>query len=233
MSKKSLFPIGGSLLIYPPFADPTWPYVSLPTLKAYLGRRGILVTVRDLNIEAFSVLTAKSTIDEWQRQLSVRFQALNGRDSLILSEQMEYRRVAEALPLFQDFTALMTVMRDERSFYDRAAYSAGRDGIEDIFRIMEAVYFPFRFSCNRADHLVSPWDFNLLDSYITNRISPLDRFYRSQLAELEPPGFVGISLTFVSQIPETFYLCRLLREVLPKLFSDAGWGLCGSDGPSW
>ncbi|MBU4393911.1 MAG: radical SAM protein, partial [Proteobacteria bacterium] len=225
MSKKSLFPTGGSLLIYPPFADPTWPYVSLPTLKAYLGRRGILVTVRDLNVEAFSVLTAKSTIDEWQQQLSARFQALNSQDSLILSEQMEYRRVAEALPLFQDFAALMTVMRDERSFYDRAAYSAGRDGIEDIFRIMEAVYFPFRFNCNRADHLVSPWDFNLLDSYITNRISPLDRFYRSQLAELEPPGFVGISLTFVSQIPETFYLCRLLRKAFPNCFLMLG-GAC-------
>ncbi|MBU0663501.1 MAG: radical SAM protein [Proteobacteria bacterium] len=206
------------MLIYPPFADPTWPYVSLPTLKGYLGRRGIPVTVRDLNVEAFSVLTAESTTDEWQQRLSARFQVLNGRESLTLSEQMEYRRVAEALPLFQDFAALMTVMRDERSFYDRAAYGAGRDGIEDLFRIMEAVYFPFRFNCNRADHLVAPWDFTLLDSYITHRRSLLDRFYRQQLAELEPPRFVGISLTFVSQIPEAFYLCRLLRDAFPCCF---------------
>ncbi|MFH2124137.1 MAG: radical SAM protein [Pseudomonadota bacterium] len=225
MSKKSLGAAGRSLLIYPPFADPTWPYVSLPTLKGYLGRRGIQVTVRDLNVEAFSELTAASTIDEWQQQLLARFQALNGLDSLTLSEQMEYRRVAEALPLFRNFAALMRVMRDEVSFYDRAAYSAGRDGIEDIFRIMEAVYFPFRFNCNRADHLAAPWDFNLLDSYITHRTSPLDRFYRSQLAELEPPGFVGISLTFVSQIPETFYLCRLLRDAFPGCFLMLG-GAC-------
>ncbi|MDD3813649.1 MAG: radical SAM protein [Desulfocapsaceae bacterium] len=218
MSKKSLFPAGGSLLIYPPFADPTWPYVSLPTLKGYLGRRGIPVTVRDLNVEAFSVLTAESTTDEWQQRLSARFQVLNGRDSLTLSEQMEYRRVAEALPLFQDFAALITVMRDEVSFYDRAVYSAGRDGIEDLFQIMEAVYFPFRFNCNRADHLVAPWDFTLLDSYITQRTSPLDHFYRQQLAELEPPRFVGISLTFVSQIPEAFYLCLLLRDAFPGCF---------------
>ncbi len=217
---------GGSLLIYPPFADPTWPYVSLPTLKGYLGKRGIRVAVRDLNVEAFSFLTLASTIEGWRQHLAARFQDLNGRESLTLFEQMEYRRVAEALPLVhQDFGALLTVMHDEARFYDRAAYSAGRDGTEELFRIMEAVYFPFRFSCNRADHLVAPWDFSLLASYITNRTSPLDAFYRQQLVELEAPGFVGISLTFVSQIPETFYLCRLLRDAFPHCFLMLG-GAC-------
>ncbi len=226
MSNKCSFAAGESLLIYPPFADPTWPYVSLPTLKGYLGRRGIRAAVRDLNVEAFSFLTEESTIDGWRQHLSARFQALNGRERLTLPEQMEYRRVAEALPLVhQDFGTLLTVMRDEGSFYDRAAYSAGRDGYEELFRIMEAVYFPFRFSCNRADHLVAPWDFDLLDSYIAGRTSPLDRFYRSRLAELAPPGFVGISLTFVSQIPETFYLCRLLRDAFPSCFLMLG-GAC-------
>jgi len=219
MSNHGAFPVGECLLIYPPFADPTWPYVSLPTLKGYLGRRGIEVTVRDWNVEAFSFLTAASTIGEWRQQLAVRFAELNGRDSLTLSEQMEYRRVVEALPLLQqDFGALLAVMREEGSFYDRAAYGGARDGLEDLFRIMEAVCFPFRFSCNRADHLVAPWDFSLLDFYIDNCKSPLDRFYRSQLAELASPKFVGISLTFISQIPEVFYLCRLIREAFPDCF---------------
>jgi len=219
MSNNHSLTAGKSLLIYPPFADPTWPYVSLPTLKGYLGRRGIQVAVRDLNVEAFSFLTAEPTIDGWRQHLGARFQALNGRERLNLSEQMEYRRVAEALPLVQqDFGALLTVMREEGSFYDRAAYAAGRDGVEDLFQIMEAVYFPFRYNCNRADHLVAPWDFQLLDSYIANRSSPLDRFYRQQLSEITAPGFVGISLTFVSQIPEAFYLCRLLRGTFPNCF---------------
>ncbi|MEK6202346.1 MAG: hypothetical protein N2A40_08010, partial [Desulfobulbaceae bacterium] len=219
MSNNCPLSAGKSLLIYPPFADPTWPYVSRPTLKGYLGRRGIPVTVRDFNVEAFSFLTDASTIARWRTHLSARFQALNGRDSLTMEEQMEYRRVVEALPLAQqDFGALLAVMREEGSFYDRAAYAAGRDGIEDLFQIMEAVYFPFRFSCNRADHLLAPWDFSLLDSYIENRKSPLDRFYRQYLTEIEAPSFVGISLTFISQIPEVFYLCRLLREAFPDCF---------------
>ncbi|MDP3696385.1 MAG: hypothetical protein Q8R42_09745, partial [Desulfocapsaceae bacterium] len=206
MNTNHLSPAGESLLIYPPFADPTWPYVSLPTLKGYLGRRGIQVQVRDFNVEAISFLTEASTIARWRQQLTARFQELNSRESLTRSEQMEYRRVAEALPLFQDFGAAVHTMRDGEGFYDRAAYSGGRDSLEELFRIMEAVCFPFRFTCNRADHLVAPWDFQLLDSYIAGRTSPLDQFYRQQLAEMAAPRFVGISLTFVSQIPEVFYL---------------------------
>ena len=218
MSTNPSSPAGESLLIYPPFADPTWPYVSLPTLKGYLGRRGISVQVRDWNVEAVSFLTEASTIARWRQHLAARFEELNSRDSLTRSEQMEYRRVAEAMPLFQDFGAAVNTMRDAETFYDRAAYAAARDSLEELFRIMEAVCFPFRFTCNRADHLVAPWDFQLLDSYIAGRTSPLDQFYRRQLAELEAPRFVGISLTFVSQIPEAFYLCRLFREFFPDCF---------------
>ncbi len=218
MSANRSLPAGESLLIYPPFADPTWPYVSLPTLKGYLGRRGISVQVRDWNVEAISFLTKASTIARWRQHLAARFQELNDRDSLTRSEQMEYRRVAEAMPLFQDFGAAVNTMRDAEGFYDRAAYAAARDSLEELFQIMEAVCFPFRFTCNRADHLVAPWDFQMLDSYIAGRTSPLDQFYRRQLAEVAAPRFVGISLTFVSQIPEAFYLCRLFREFFPDCF---------------
>ena len=209
---------GESLLIYPPFADPTWPYVSLPALKGYLCQRGISVQIRDWNVEAISFLTEASTIARWRQYLTARFQELNDRDRLSQPEQMEYRRVAEALRLFQDFGASVHTMRDGDGFYDRAAYNAARDSLEELFRIMEAVCFPFRFTCNRADHLVAPWDFQLLDSYIAGRTSPLDQFYRQQLAEMAAPRFVGISLTFVSQIPEVFYLCRLFREFFPDCF---------------
>ena len=82
MSKKRPFPAGESLLIYPPFADPTWPYVSLPALKGYLCQRGISVQIRDWNVEAISFLTEASTIARWRQYLTARFQELNDRDRL-------------------------------------------------------------------------------------------------------------------------------------------------------
>lgn len=207
------------LLIAPPFADPTWPYVSLPTLKGYLAQRGIGVTVRDWNLEGLYFLTDGATTEGWRRQLSARLAELNSRERLTLIESMEYRRVAEALPLFADFAAALKVLRDRARFYERASYVEARDCLEDLFRIVEALCFPFRFHFNRADHLMAPWDFALLDRYIQERRSPLDAFYRRQLAGLaEPPRFVGVSLTFVSQLPEAFYLCHLVRELFPDCF---------------
>ncbi|MBU1139223.1 MAG: radical SAM protein, partial [Proteobacteria bacterium] len=137
---------------------------------------------------------------------------------LTLYEQMEYRRLAEALPLCRDYADCLAVMRDPQQFYHKKNYLRARDGFEELFLVMEAVYFPFRFSFNRAAHLVAPWDFKLLDAYIARQGSPFDLFYRQQLAKLGQPRFIGISLTFVSQIPETFYLCRLIKELFPACF---------------
>jgi hypothetical protein len=208
----------GSFLIFPPFADPTWAYVGLPTLKGYLGRRGISVSLRDYNIEGLHYLLDPATMADWHQRLTGRLQTLNSRKKLTLYEQMEYRRLAEALPLCRDYTDCLTVMRDPRRFYQKKTYRRAREGFEELFQVMEAVFFPFRFSFNRADHLVAPWDFELLDYYIGARRSPFDQFYRQHLARLGQPLFIGLSLTFVAQIPETFYLCRLIRELFPACF---------------
>lgn len=208
----------GVELIFPPFADPTWPYVSLPTLKGYLQKRGIGATVRDFNIEGLHFLTAAATIAGLRKRLHARFADLNGRRALPLAEQMEYRRLAEAMKLFRDFAACREALQAEGDFYDRAAYLDHRDGLENLFTILEAAYFPFRFSFNRAQHLTAPWDFDLLEHYIAGRLSPFEQFYRETLAHFTSPKLIGISLTFVSQIPETFYLCRLIRELFPECF---------------
>ncbi|MCK9293557.1 MAG: radical SAM protein [Desulfobulbaceae bacterium] len=207
-----------SLLLFPPFADPTWPYVALPALKGYLRQRGIETVVRDLNIEGLDFLLDPGTIAGWRQRLTDRFHALNNQRRLTLYEQMEYRRVAEAMALDRDFGQCAAIMRDPQRFYRKKAYQRSRDGLEELFLLMEAVFFPFRFGFNRANHLAAPWDFDLLDHYIAGRCSPFDGFYRAQLDKLDPPRFAGLSLTFVSQIPETFYLGKLIKEYFPACF---------------
>ncbi|MBU0482969.1 MAG: radical SAM protein [Proteobacteria bacterium] len=211
-------PANSSFLIFPPFADPTWAYVGLPALKGFLARRGIDVSIRDYNIEGLYFLLAGKTMADWRQRLTSRLQALNRRQKLTLYEQMEYWRIAEALPLCRDFFDCLAIMRDPAQFYNQKNYLRARDGFEDLFQVLAAVYFPFRFSFNRADHLLAPWDFKLLAYYIAEQRSPFDRFYRQQLADLGEPRFIGLSLTFVSQIPETFYLCRLIKELFPACF---------------
>src|SRR3989339_13959 len=212
------------LLIYPPFADPTWPYVSLPTIKGYLQSKKINISIQDFNAEMLTYLTSKKTILEWKGTLQKRARQLNKKQTsktkISMFEKLEYHRILQAIPLCElDFSAALSLLKSGQAFYEKQNYLKQRDRLEVLFQIMEATFFPFRFSFNRADHLVAPWDFELLGHYISHKKSPLDLWYQQKLAQIPAnQQFIGISLTFISQLPETFYLAKLIKKQLPNCF---------------
>ena len=209
-------------LIWPAFSDPTWPYVSLPQLKGYLADRQIPSTVIDLNAQCVDFFAAPETAARLRTTVLSRFSRLDGRRQLTRAEQLEYLRLVDALESFPDVAAAAAILRDPARLDDPTAYRAARDAFEDLFVVLEAACFPFSFSFNRAAHLIAPWDFDALEAYIGAGASPVARFTHERLGQLAQAGgaprFVGLSLTFVSQIPETFRLCRELRALFPDAF---------------
>ncbi|MBU1411904.1 radical SAM protein [Myxococcota bacterium] len=214
--------IARNWLIFPPFADPTWPYVSLPTLKGYLAARGIPSTVLDLNAGCVDFLAAPETAARLRTTVLSRFSRLDARRQLTRAEQMEYLRLLDALECFPDVATAAAILRDPERLTDPAACRVARDAFEDLFVVLEAACFPFSFSFNKAAHLIAPWDFDALEAYIGSGASPVAPYTRERLLRLAqaggPPRVVGLSLTFVSQIPETFRLCREVRELFPEAF---------------
>ena len=209
-------------LLWPAFSDPTWPYVSLPTLKGHLGARGIPATVIDLNAEAVDFLARPETAARLRATVLARFSRLDGKRHLSGAEKLEYVRLCDALFVLPDLSTAASILRDPERFFDPAAYRAAREAFEDLFTVLEATAFPFALSFNRAAHLLAPWDFDALDAYVASEASPLIPFTRERLLGLAraggPPRLLGISLTFVSQIPETYRLCREARELFPDAF---------------
>ena len=218
-------------LIYPPFADPTQPYLSLPYLKGYLRSRGLDAFVTDLNVEAAHFLLDPGQVTSSIRRLTEVFEELNHHDQLNGMEQLAYMALAEARPAALRSLAAsgsaVDVFQDSKRFYKIPHYRRSRDQVEDALACLSAVYYPYSFHFNQAAHAAVPWGLDLLESYFRKKQSPLDAFYRTILDKNRPePGqMVGISLTFISQIPETFYLLHLLREVTPKAFLLLG-GTC-------
>ncbi|MFH2067746.1 MAG: radical SAM protein [Pseudomonadota bacterium] len=218
-------------LIYPPFADPTQPYLSLPYLKGYLRSRGLDAEVADLNLSATHYLLSPAQMADNAGRLAERFADLNRHDRIGGMDQLAYLAMAEARPaavrsLASPGTAIKT-LQDSRNFYHSARYRQSRNQIEDALSCLSALHYPYHFHFNRASHTAVPWGIDLLESYFRNRKSPLDAFYRDLLDKqpLLPGQIVGISLTFISQIPETFYLLHLLRQRCPKAFLVLG-GTC-------
>ncbi|MBI5552782.1 MAG: hypothetical protein HY911_14835 [Desulfobacterales bacterium] len=218
-------------LLYPPFADPTQPYLSLPYLKGSLRARGLDATVVDLNVAAARHLLAPATVRDNAERLAERFEQLDDRQRLTRLEQMEYLALAEARPLARQLlateTAPVETFQDQGRFYDFAAYRQARDLAEAALACVGATHFPYRYHFNQAAHLALPWHPALLETYYWERRSPLDGFYRDTFAGLAigPHDLVGINLTFISQIPEAFYLAQLLRESAPERFIVLG-GSC-------
>ncbi len=229
------------LLLHPPFADPTQPYLSLPALKGYLRARQLDARVIDLNVEAAHFLFEREQIDDLARRLGLRFLKLNRADSLDFAEQREYRALVDARRKIEEMLGAdvspIEVFRKRELFFDPARYSIARRRVESFFDALSAVNFPYSFDFNHAGHDVLPWSLDLLDAYVRESQSPLDGFYRrvfdapddwdavasgSLWAPLDPVDFIGISVVFPSQIPEAFYLCRFLKERAPGAFVALG-----------
>ncbi len=221
-------------LLYPPFADPTQPYLSLPYLKGCLQADGLDAHVVDLNIEAAHYLLGR---DHWRRcskRIAERFVRLNARKQLSPLARMEYLTLVEARPAARRLLAAKVlpaeILQDPVRFYAAGSYRQARDLAEDALLCTSAAAFPFRYHFNQAAHIAVPWGTGLLARYFRERQSPLDGFYRDRLCpgshgSIRPGDVVGISLTFISQLPEAFYLAQFLRREIPGLFIVLG-GSC-------
>lgn len=229
------------LLLHPPFADPTQPYLSLPTLKGYLRARGLDARVIDLNLEATHWLLSHESLEGVGRRIGSRFVDLNRQGALSFEEQLEYRRLVDARPQIERILGAepspLEVFRQRELFYDGEQYTRARRITEGYFEALSAAYWPYRFGFNHVAHTVVPWSFDMLSEYASGERSPLREFYEHYFAGPEqwdwergdqPPvdlatiDFVGISIVFPSQIPEALHLARTLRERQPELFIALG-----------
>ncbi|KJS31055.1 MAG: hypothetical protein VR64_13340 [Desulfatitalea sp. BRH_c12] len=218
-------------LLYPPFADPTQPYVALPYLKGALKAEGWDATVVDLNVAAAHHLLARPYIEDCARKIAERFMQLNTRKKLTALERMAYLALADAraaaLRLLRSDLLPVQILQDAARFYDFRQYRQARDLAEDAMTCVSAAHFPYRFHFNQAAHVAVPWGPAMLETYFRKGHSPLATFYRSFLADadLRPGDVVGINVTFISQIPEAFYLAQLVQQEAPHAFIVLG-GSC-------
>ncbi len=147
---------------------------------------------------------------------------LNRQNSLDFLEQCEYQKLFQAreyLPtiLSQDIKLVEFFQNSER-FYDYGQYLWAKNRVDELWQVINAVHFPYEYGFNKASHFIAPWDWDSLVEYWQKQSSPFAELYPKLLQHPEEWNTIGISLTFISQIPEAFYICQWLREVAPKSF---------------
>ena len=208
-------------LVYPPTCDPTAPYLSVPTLTAWLRREGLSVLPIDANVLAWDHLLRRERLAPMAERVTKRLERLERKGRLPHVEQLAYaamwqaRGDAEAAPAAIDDA--VGVLRDRERFYDRDAYDAAIATVESALRLVGAAHAPLTISFTAYR---TPFSFltpaAIADDAREGR-DPFHAYFGELAAQLREaaPRVVGISVAFPGQLQPAYSLAHRLARELP------------------
>jgi anaerobic magnesium-protoporphyrin IX monomethyl ester cyclase len=218
-------------LVYPPSCDPTAPYLSVPTLTAWLRTHGVDVLPIDANIEAWEGLLSRRSLEELGARIERRLERLDAQPSLSHTDQLAYaslwaaRGDAAAAPRgIDDALALLRDRSGSGRFYDPRAYARAVATVDAAQRVVSAAHQPLSL-----DFVAYRTPFSLLSAGEIARDAapgrdPFRAYFRALSGRLvrEGVGLVGISVAFPGQMQPAYSLAHALREVAPGLHVTVG-----------
>jgi anaerobic magnesium-protoporphyrin IX monomethyl ester cyclase len=218
-------------LIYPPTADPTAPYLSVPALTGFLRSNGVDVLPIDANIECYDLLLRSESLSGIARHIERRLARLGKKPLLGHDEQLacvalfRAKELARSLP--GNIEDAVAVMRDRsgKRFFDPVSYETAVEVIESALKLISAAYTPLSldFSAYRTP-------FSLLGSREIHEDArpgrnPFHEYFSDLLCERlkrEQVGMVGISVVFPGQIQPAYSLAYTLRRKLSHVHITVG-----------
>jgi anaerobic magnesium-protoporphyrin IX monomethyl ester cyclase len=215
-------------LVYPPTCDPTAPYLSVPTLAAYLRTHGVEVLSIDANLEAWEHLLTRGSLERVHARVEERIAELEAKPHLAHADQLVYGQLwaargdAEAVPPAIDDA--LRVFRDRKRFYAPAEYDAAVQVVAAAQRAISAAYAPLS-----VDFVAYRTPFSLLSAEEIARDAEPDRDpfheYFVALAKriaASDVSLVGISVAFPGQIQPAYALAHALRAHAPGVHVTVG-----------
>ncbi len=224
------------VLVFPPQGHFTQPYLSLPSLKAYLNQNGIEdVSQLDVNIEAYDhFLSAERLARSLERvRANDRLAELEAQDALRFSGMERYQTLSE-IALVGEYVVdsieeAKRVLRSRDEFYDYKRYLWAGRTVEQGLRLFSAEFWPTRLTAHgfvtrhrveRSQEILAAVDDEAENPF-------LDYFREHTLPRIQEldPDLIGISLTFPSQAIPTLTLAKLIKRWKPEVHVTLGGGL--------
>jgi len=223
-------------LVFPPQGHFTQPYLSLPTLTAYLRQQGYEdVHQLDVNIEAYDYFLSEERLRLSLERIRTRdgFAALDNREQLRFSDFERYQALSE-IELSGDAVAASIdeakhVLRTRAEFYDYERYLWAARTIEQGLRLFSEEFAPSkisphgfvtRYRIERSSDIIAA-----LDDEAENPFIEYFRTFTVPRLEALDPDLVGISLTYPSQAIPALTLAKQLKAWKPEVHITMGGGL--------
>jgi anaerobic magnesium-protoporphyrin IX monomethyl ester cyclase len=218
-------------LIYPPTADPTAPYLSVPALTGYLRSKGVDVLPIDANIECYDWLLRSESLRHAARQIDRRLARLRKKPLLDHNEQLACvtlsrgKEFAPGLP--GNIEDAVDVMRDRsgKRFFDSVSYETAVETIESALELISAAYTPLALNFTAYRTPFSLLNIREIQADARPERNPFHEYFSKVLCERlarEKVSMAGISVAFPGQVQLAYSLAYTLRHRLPHLHITVG-----------
>ena len=217
-------------LIYPPTCDPTAPYLSLPTLTAWLRAHGEKVIPIDANVEAYDGLLCRAAMEKMVRKIRADLKKLDKKPFLDHRDQLQYVRLWEAaetlfwVPGAVDHAVAVLRDRTGKRFFNGTDYEAAVQTVQAGLNLVGAAHHPLSldFTGYRTPFsLLTPEQIRADAAPEKNPFHDCFTAIGHRLA-LENPILIGISMVFPGQVQPGFSLAYHLKERFPQVHLTVG-----------
>ncbi|HHP7235598.1 MAG TPA: B12-binding domain-containing radical SAM protein [Desulfobacterales bacterium] len=218
-------------LIFPPIADPTAPYISLPSLTAWLRSHAIEVVPIDANLEAIRYLLQPHNLETLGRRVRKRLGRLERTGVLPHRQQLAYAALFRADRIrrstLQHIEAAVSLFHDRSGdrFFNPVEYVRAASTVEGALALISAAYTPLEMDFTRYRTPFALLSMDQIRSDARADRNPFTAYYSGPLAErlaAERVALVGVSVAYTSQIQQAYTLGAILRRRFPHLYLTVG-----------
>lgn len=211
-------------LIFPPQWCPTHPYLSNPSLAAFLIENGFEVNQKDLNIEFYSYVLRPEFLHERAKKLTQRFKELDTAEYLAPELQTEYMSLFDILSDHQTVCGQISQALLEIRSGDFFNFTSLKKNLWLIERALKLVSLSYEkteltltsFSCQFSEYSLSD-----IQNAISGEQEDLMRSVLPVLLkpwlETFTPTLIGISITGVSQIIPALVAGAWIKKQYPHV----------------
>lgn len=217
-------------LLFPPQWIPTQPYLSLPSLSAFLKANGYDTKQMDINVCFYDYVLSKDGLRFFHEKVKTEFHELESEKELSSELKKKYAIIGSSM-LFADHVIdhvdkAKKILKEEKEFYNIEKLFKSFKILELGLKLASSAYYPsnltfhaydMRYSCRSSKDVlkaINDRDENMFIEY----------FERFTLPEVlrDEPSLVGISIINTSQLIPGLTLSNLIKKARPDIHINIG-----------
>lgn len=217
-------------LLFPPQWIPTQPYLSLPSLTAFLKANNCDVEQMDINVSFYNGILSKQGLSPFYERAYSKFQELDSKKELPHDLQKQYHALGSSILygeyILEEIDSAKKILRNKEDFYDYEEHFTAFKILKLGLKLASSAYYPtnltfndyyMRYSCRGSRDVLSAINDKEENIFI-------DYFEKTIVPEVlkNKPGLIGISIINTSQLIPGLTLANLIKKASGSVHINIG-----------